>query len=56
MRLSPLRCTEDIQAKRTRESTRHGEEILFEKKAKELLYWNEKEAEKKAKQIKKMSH
>ena len=42
----PLRCTEKIQAKKTRESTRDREGILFEKKS-------GKEAEKKAKQIKK---
>ena len=55
MRFSPLRCTEDIQVKKTRESTRDRGEILLEKQAKELLHLNEKGVEKKAKQIKQQS-
>ena len=37
MRLSPLRYTEEIQVKKTRESTRDREEILFEKKSKRIV-------------------
>ena len=53
MRLSPLRYTEEIQVKKTIESTRDREEILFEKKVKELSHLNEKEAEKKPSKLKK---